>query len=116
MRGGVSIGVENSATFEAHSGRKTMRKSILLLAIALVFTAAALAATPSLGQDAKRMSVEQLRSMLGNSGLVIIDVRADGDWKSSTLKIKGAVREDPEKVDTWMSKYPKDKTLLFYCA
>jgi rhodanese-related sulfurtransferase len=32
------------------------------------------------------------------------------------VKIKGAVREDLEKVDTWMNKYPKDKTLVFYCA
>jgi hypothetical protein len=114
--GEVSTGVRNSATFEAQSARKTMRKVILLLAIATVFASGALAAKPSLAQDVKRMSVEELKSMLGNPGLVVIDVRADGDWKSSTLKIKGAVREDPEKVDTWMSEYPKDKTLLFYCA
>jgi hypothetical protein len=97
-------------------GRKKMRKVVLLLAIASVLAVAALAVTPSLAQDAKRMSVEELKSMLGSPGLVVIDVRADGDWKSSTLKIKGAVREDPEKVDTWMSRYPKDETLLFYCA
>jgi hypothetical protein len=93
-----------------------MRKVILLLAIVTVFAMAALAASPSLAQDVKRMGVEELKSMLGSPGLVVIDVRADEDWKSSTLMIKGAMREDPEKVDTWMSKYPKDKTLLFYCA
>jgi len=54
--------------------------------------------------------------MLGNPDLVIIDARRDGDWKLSKVKIKGAVREDLEKVDTWMNKYPKDKTLVFYCA
>jgi rhodanese-related sulfurtransferase len=93
-----------------------MRKVILLLAIASVFAMAAMAVSPSRAQDPKRIGVEELKSMLGSPGLVVIDVRADGDWKSSTLKIKGAVREDPEKVDTWMSKYPKDKTLVFYCA
>jgi hypothetical protein len=108
--------MRNSATIQTQSGREKMRKVVLLLVIASAFAAAALEVTASLAQDARRMGVEELKSMLGSRGLVVIDVRADEDWKSSTLKIKGAIREDPEKVDTWMSKYPKDKTLLFYCA
>ena len=93
-----------------------MRKGILLVAIAMVFAAAAFFATPAAAQDVKRMTIEELKGMLGNPDLVIVDVRRDGDWKSSAVKVKGAVREDPEKVDTWMSKYSKDKTLVFYCA
>jgi len=38
------------------------------------------------------------------------------DWTGSDLKIRGAVREDPLAVDSWANKYPKDKTLVFYCA
>jgi rhodanese-related sulfurtransferase len=93
-----------------------MRKVILLVAIAMVFALGAFFATPAAAQEAKRMSIEELKGMLGNPDLVIVDVRRDGDWTSSKVKIKGAVREDPEKADTWMSKYPKDKTLVFYCA
>ena len=93
-----------------------MRKGILLVAIAMVFAAAAFFATPAAAQDVKRMTIEELKGMLGNPDLVILDVRRDGDWKSSNVKIKGAVREDQEKVEAWMSKYPKDKTLVFYCA
>ena len=93
-----------------------MRKVIVLMAIVMVFAVAAVFATPAVAQETKRMSIEELKGMLGNPDLVIVDVRRDGDWKSSKVKIKGAVREDPEKVDTWMSKYPKDKTLVFYCA
>jgi rhodanese-related sulfurtransferase len=48
--------------------------------------------------------------------LIIIDVRYGKDWTDSDLKIRGAVREDPEAFDSWANKYPKDKTLLFYCA
>jgi rhodanese-related sulfurtransferase len=62
------------------------------------------------------MSIEELKGMLGSPDLVIIDVRREGDWKSSTVKVKGSVREDADKVDAWMNKYPKDKTLVFYCA
>jgi rhodanese-related sulfurtransferase len=93
-----------------------MRRGIVLTAIAMVFAAAAFFVTPAGAQVVKRVSVEEVKSMLGNPSVVIIDVRAADDWKSSTEKVKGAVREDPEKVDTWMSKYPKDKTLIFYCA
>ncbi len=93
-----------------------MRKLILLMAIAMVFAAAAFIATPAAAQDVKRMTIEELKGMLGNPDLVIVDVRRDGDWKSSKVKIKGAVREDQDKVDAWMNKYPKDKTLVFYCA
>jgi len=93
-----------------------MRKIILLVAMATVFALAAFFALPAAAQDVKRMTIEELKGMLGNPGLVVIDVRRDGDWQSSAVKVKGAVREDPEKADTWMSKYPKDKTLVFYCA
>jgi len=93
-----------------------MRKRILFLAIVMVFAAASVFATPAAAQDVKRMTIEELKGMLGNPDLVIIDARRDGDWKLSKVKIKGAVREDLEKVDTWMNKYPKDKTLVFYCA
>ena len=93
-----------------------MRKLLLLTAISTVLALAALFATPAAAQEAKRVTIEELKGMLGKPGVVIVDVRRDEDWKSSTVKIKGAVREDPEKVDTWMSKYPKDKTLVFYCA
>ena len=93
-----------------------MRKKILFLAIVIVFAAAAVFASSAAAQDVKRMTIEELKGMLGNPDLVIIDARKDGDWKLSKVKIKGAVREDLEKVDTWMNKYPKDKTLVFYCA
>ena len=93
-----------------------MRKSILFVAVVTVFAVAAVFAMPAAAQEAKRMTIEELKGMLGNPDLVIVDVRRDGDWNSSAIKVKGALREDPEKVDTWMNKYPKDKTLVFYCA
>ncbi len=93
-----------------------MRKRILCVAIVTVVAVAAFFATPAAAQDVKRMTIEELKGMLGNPDLVIIDARRDGDWKLSKVKIKGAVREDLEKVASWMNKYSKDKTLVFYCA
>jgi 3-mercaptopyruvate sulfurtransferase SseA len=48
--------------------------------------------------EAPRMTKEELKAMFGNPDVIIIDVRAQGDWKESDLKIKDAVREDPGMV------------------
>jgi rhodanese-related sulfurtransferase len=66
--------------------------------------------------DAPRMTKDELKAKLGKSDLLIIDVRYGKDWTESDLKIKGAIREDPKAFDSWASKYPKDKTLVFYCS
>ncbi len=63
-----------------------------------------------------RMTQQEAKSMLGNPEVIFIDVRAPKDWNASDSKIKGAVREDPSNVSSWADKYPKEKTLLFYCA
>jgi hypothetical protein len=62
-----------------------------------------------------RMAKEELKTLLGNPEVIVVDVRIADQWKKSDWKIKGAVREDPKKDPrTWMSKYPKDKTMVFY--
>jgi len=66
--------------------------------------------------DTPRITKEELKAKLDSPDLVIIDVRYGTDWTDSDLKIKGAIREDPSTVDSWANKYPKDKTLVFYCA
>ena len=73
----------------------------------------------NLALDAKvpRMTKEELKSLLGNPDVIVVDVRIAAEWKRADLKIQGAVREDPEKdYKTRASKYPKDKTLVFYCS
>jgi rhodanese-related sulfurtransferase len=69
---------------------------------------------PAMSQEVPRISKEDLKEMLGKPDLVIVDVRTDSDWNASTVKVKGAVREEPDKVDSWIEQYPKDKTLVLY--
>jgi predicted sulfurtransferase len=64
-----------------------------------------------------RMTKEELKSLLGNPDVIIVDVRESEDYKKSEFKIQGAIREDAEKnLTTWADKYSKDKTLVFYCT
>jgi rhodanese-related sulfurtransferase len=67
-------------------------------------------------REVPRMSVDELKSRLNDPSLLLIDVRAGGDWNGSSTKIKGAVREVYEKTEEWASKYDKDKTIVLYCA
>lgn len=60
------------------------------------------------------MSRDDLKAMLGDPDLVILDVRAPSDWRESNSKIKGAVREEPNDVASWAEKYSKGKTFVLY--
>jgi hypothetical protein len=59
---------------------------------------------------------EELKQILGDQKVTVIDVRVDGAWKSSSQKIKGAVREDFYDVKPWAAKYPKDRMIVLYCS
>jgi hypothetical protein len=63
-----------------------------------------------------RMTKEDLKGRIGDTDLVIVDVRTEGSWAGSALKIEGAVRGDPTGVQHWMKTYSKEQTLVFYCS
>lgn len=91
-----------------------MQQKMWMVLAAALFVACA-GAVPS-GADVPRMTGEELRALLGTDNVVVVDVRAGGDWARSDEKIEGAVREDPGSVESWAAKYGKDKTLVLYCA
>lgn len=59
---------------------------------------------------------DQLKQEISKPGVTVIDVRTDRDWNSSRWKIQGAQRQDPAEANGWMDEYPKDKTIVLYCA
>lgn len=72
--------------------------------------------TAAAAQEVPLVSKEKVFPRLGASDLVIIDVRVGKDWSASQKKIKGAVREDPGKVETWAKKYNPKQDIVLYCA
>jgi hypothetical protein len=80
----------------------------LSIAMAAVFT------IPTMAADFPMITKEELKSILGNHDVVILDVRSAKQWEASERKIKGAVWEDPKNVESWADKYPTDKTLVLY--
>jgi hypothetical protein len=82
----------------------------ITLPVILCFAILGIFAFTALAQEAPKITKEEVLRRLGNSDVIIIDVRSGG----GELKIKGAVREDPKNVSLWIDKYPKDKLLVFY--
>lgn len=87
------------------------------IALQLLLLISLLAGLPAIASASavSKISKEELNAMLDNPDLVIIDVRRERDWKSSSLKIRGAVWEDFLEVETWAQKYPKNKIIVLYC-
>ena len=87
----------------------------LVASLVLLAGLAAMALAMGKGPEVPRMTKEELLPMLGRPDVIILDVRVGDEWKKSPWKIKGAVREDPEKgVQPVAEKYPKDKTYVLY--
>lgn len=63
-----------------------------------------------------RISVEDLKSRLDHPLLIIVDVRSDMAWKMSRSKIKGALRKNSGRVDSWAALLPKDRIIVTYCT
>ncbi len=70
----------------------------------------------AVGDEVSKIAKNELRAQLDNPDVIIVDLRKGYDWKGSEFKIKGAVRENPDAFNSWADKYPRDKTLVFYCA
>ena len=62
-----------------------------------------------------RIAKEELKPMLGNPDVIIIDIRVKRCWQKSKVKIPGAFRENIfGDIKSWEDKYPKEKTLVLY--
>jgi hypothetical protein len=66
--------------------------------------------------EVPRISVEKTKELLASPDVIVIDVRTDKTWWRSPTKILNAVREEPGAVEKWAVRYPRDKTLIFYCS
>ena len=93
-----------------------MKKRGVVVSVVLCLVLSGIWAVFALAEDIPRMTKEELKGLMDKPDVIIIDVRANVDWLGSTLKIKGAVREEPRNVNSWVDKYSKDKTLVFYCS
>jgi rhodanese-related sulfurtransferase len=91
-----------------------MKRAVMVFII-FVFTIGFFT-TFAMSKDVPRITKEELKAMMDNPDVVIIDVRYEKHWEGSDRMIKGAIRENYDDVKSWADKYGKDKALVLYCA
>lgn len=89
------------------------RGTVACIIFLLIFSSTGFSAADN-DKNVPGISVHQVKQLLNNFDVIIIDVRKYRNWWRSSKKILSAVREDPSKIDQWAQKYPKDKSLIFY--
>ena len=90
----------------------TFKKLFFLTLATAVLTVAP--ASMVFGQTIPLITKEELKPIMENADVAIIDVRKGRDWTSSEFKIKGAVYGDPSKIADWTSQFKKDKKMVLY--
>jgi rhodanese-related sulfurtransferase len=63
------------------------------------------------------ISVSELRSVVSDrSGPIILDVRRAPAYRGSSATLAGALRRDPEAVESWVRTLPRASSVVVYCV
>ncbi len=73
-----------------------------------------LAQSSPAGDGVARMTVADLRAALDKGTAVVVDVRADDQYKAG--HIKGAIHIPEANVVARANELPRDKTIVTYCS
>jgi predicted sulfurtransferase len=93
-----------------------MRKPWCVGTIVFLACCNTLSVVASTTNDTARISEAEIGKMLERHDVIIVDARSNRDLDKSDFKIKGAVREYPREIESHMDKFPRTKTLIFYCT
>ena len=64
--------------------------------------------------DIPFITIQELKTELGEPSLVILDVRIPKHIAASRQKIKGAVWVNPKEFDRWIQSFATDATYVLY--
>ena len=87
---------------------KSLKMTLSLIVLGLLIS------WPLGAQDVSRITKEELKGILSHPDVVVIDVRYSQNWQDSDLKIKSAIRGNPDIFSSWADQFQKDKTLILY--
>jgi hypothetical protein len=94
-----------------------IERSIIWLAAFTACIAFLCVVSPALNaDDVPRMDKDELKALLDNPDVVILDARTPTDWNQSENKIRGARRLDQSNIENVEKMYPKEKTIVVYCS
>ena len=59
---------------------------------------------------------EELKKILENVSVLLLDVRRKADYDADPETIPGASWRNPEQVDVWSREIPKGQRVVVYCV
>jgi len=62
------------------------------------------------------LSPSELKKLLDNQSVTLLDVRRKADYEAEPSLIPGAAWHDPEQVGSWSRELPKDRPVVVYCV
>ncbi|MEN8143071.1 MAG: rhodanese-like domain-containing protein [Thermodesulfobacteriota bacterium] len=67
-------------------------------------------------QGVSKISIQELKMLLDDKDVTILDARDVPDWQKSNAKIPSAIRANPDNLTAWVDKYDKERRTIVYCA
>lgn len=64
----------------------------------------------------RTINPQELKSILGNKDVEVIDVRRKEDYAADNNVIPGSTWFDPANIDNWCSTLPENKEVVLYCV
>ncbi|MFP4031322.1 MAG: rhodanese-like domain-containing protein [Desulfococcaceae bacterium] len=72
-------------------------------------------AAPVLGQEVSRIEPDKLEGLLGAPDLMVVDVRSNGQRRSSGRKIRTALLARSNRLENWTGDLAKKGMIVLYC-
>ena len=87
----------------------------IILCLTLAFSGLwAIASQGNSADLSPRMSKEELKTLLGDPAVFVLDVRLAKHYRASQSKIQGAIWLEAKDVVQWSRVFLKDKTYVLY--
>ena len=91
-------------------------KGLVMAALTAILAVFVFMDTAAMATEVPRMTIDELKGLLDDPGIIVLDVRTEKDWQASEVKIRGAIRKNPKEVTDWSGELDKTKTYVLYCA
>ena len=64
----------------------------------------------------RTINPQELKSILGNKDVTVIDVRRKEDYMADNSVIPGSTWFDPANIENWCTTLPENKEVVLYCV
>ena len=64
----------------------------------------------------RTLTTTELKPLLTTGRVTVLDVRRQNDFDADPVMLPGALRCNPDNIDTWSQQLRPDQDIVLYCA